>query len=267
MTSPGESASSPVVIKVERRSSELSPTFAASPRDPTSAPGSGSPIKQEDRSPEPLSIHRHHLPSISDIFDDQKLPGLARSSNETNTFHFGSHVGSPGPHPSHPGGNTRPPPPGHDQHFAGNISTPASSAFSHTRASIDGPLPIHALLAPKPEPAFEPSRSPQSSPSRIESKSRFAQQTQSGIGLAAINGAPSGSSQHQWARLTSAQGYHSGPSTSQPPLSIRFDIPSFSAQPAPPPLVGLPQQSRHNASLDGMSALLKAGEIVGRQAQ
>ena len=139
---------------------------------------------------ERLSMQRQ-LPSLSDVFDARSLPGTIRP--ETNGFRFPG----PGHHPpAHPGGDAHPVQiKSEQQPFTGSL--PPNQAFSHQpRTPVDGPLPIHALLASKPEPAFE-ARPPLPHPyhgtsHHVDQKPRIVHQTPNGVaGLPVINGAPS----------------------------------------------------------------------------
>jgi hypothetical protein len=81
-------------------------------------------------------------------------------------------------------------------------------------------------------------------------------------------------SNHPFAN-TDAEGYHHHPPPSsplhhQPPVNghhINQNFPPQSQQAPPPPANGIPQQGKQSTNLDGMSALLKAGEIVDRRTQ
>lgn len=137
---------------------------------------------------------QRHLPSLSDVFDEQnRLLGIS-PSHEANGFRFhGAHVGSTGPSLSHVGIDTSTATFRGEQTPSGNPSP--GTPFGHSRAPVDGPLPIHALLESKQEPAFEARQPPPTlhgNSFRIERKPLHAHQTlNGGPDLPAINGAPS----------------------------------------------------------------------------
>jgi len=195
IASPEEPILSPVISDSERHSSDLSPTFKTEPRDQVSLPGPRHHNQGEEQSREQPSTHRH-LPSLSDVFDGQGLPGGMRPSNEqANGYRFpGAHVvGSPGPPLSHGGGDARPAPLTNGHSYVGN--PPAHPSFGHPRPPVDGPLPIHALLASKPEPPFhnhQPPHIPPGNPYHTDQKPRLVHQPPNGAaGLPMINGASS----------------------------------------------------------------------------
>jgi hypothetical protein len=275
-----EAILSPAVSDVERHSADLSPTFSPDSSQPP-LPGPRHSGQVEDQNREPLNIHRH-LPSLSDMFDGQGLPGGMRPSTEPNNgYRFpGPHVvANPSPPLGHLNGDGRAAPPANGQPYGGNQSSHQS--FGHPRPPVDGPLPIHALLASKPEPTFHNHQPPQShhgSHYHGDPNPRPTHQMSNGAtGLPMINGASSTwipSAQKSRVLLTSDQGYHHHP---PPPAHSHHHAPmnhinqSFCPQPqvnGPPlPPNGVPKQGKQHANFDGMSALLKAGEIVDRRAQ
>ncbi|KAL2127342.1 hypothetical protein VTI74DRAFT_10888 [Chaetomium olivicolor] len=259
IASPEEPVLSPSVSISERHSSELSPTLNPDHRDQPPLPGPRQPNQGEEQSREQRSMHRH-LPSLSDVFDGQDLPGGVRPSHETNGFRFqGSQVPNQRPPMCHPNSDAHPTSLTNGQPYHGH--PPPNPAFSHPRPPVDGPLPIHALLASKPEPTFQPKHAPQSPPqphhgNPYQKTPRFVHHVPNGsAGLPIINGY-----------------HHNGPPLShhQPPMAGQHPNSGYSTPPQltqPQPPATLSSQGKQNANLDGMSALLKAGEIVDRRAQ
>ncbi len=191
IASPDDPILSPVMSDSERHSADLSPTFKSEPRDQPALAGPRHPHQGEDQGREPPGLHRH-LPSLSDVFDGQGLPGGMRPSIEPNGYRFpGGHVGAPGHPPSHGGVDTRPAPLSNGHPYSGQ--PPSHPSFGHPRQPVDGPLPIHALLASKPEPPFQASQPPHPhhpNPYHLDQKSRLVHPPQNGAaGLPMINGA------------------------------------------------------------------------------
>ncbi|KAK4672942.1 hypothetical protein QC763_107390 [Podospora pseudopauciseta] len=205
---------------------------------------------------EPPNMQRH-LPSLSDVFEGQRFPG-GMHSVEMNGYRFPREpLPSPNGHPGRiEGGDSRPPTLKSEQSTSG--STSSGSPFGQPRTPVDGQLPIHALLTSKPD-HFDLSQQQhqqyplQQRPPHIFQGGPYP----SGAGtLPAING-------------------YARPVLSQPPVtahSSSVGYPSLASAQAP----AHPRQSRHPhpqagnpdaARLDGMSALLQAGEIVNRRAQ
>lgn len=263
IASPEDPILSPVLSDSERHSADLSPTFKSEPRDQPSLAAPRHPSHGDDQSREQPGPHRH-LPSLSDMFDGQGLPGGIRPSNETNGYRFpGPHiVSSPGHPPSHAGGgDMRPAPLTNGHSYAGH--PPSHPSFGQPRAPVDGPLPIHALLASKPDPNFhtpQPPHAHQGNSFRLDQKPPLVHQPPNGAsGLPMING------------------YHHHqppPSLPQHAPHVNARLSHFSAQPPPsllqsaaPPSAGFPRQGKPTPNLDGMNALLRAGEIVDRRMQ
>ena len=235
--SPEEPFRSPATTTLDRHSAERSPTFSTSSRDLPSMqshPHHG----WDDQLIEHPSAQRH-LPSLSDVFEGQQLMGTGRV-NETNGYPFPrDHINnSPGPLPNLD--DARPPPMLRHQDSSA-ASTSSGSSYGYPRTPIDGSLPIHALLVSKPGARFEPGQAQSYFQGAAEHKQSFMQQVTNGTGHAAPNGYPTGHTNP-----------HSHPSPHQPNY-------------------GAPQQQNHqpprkpNLDLDGMSALLQAGEIVNRR--
>ncbi|KAL2258795.1 hypothetical protein VTK26DRAFT_7752 [Humicola hyalothermophila] len=189
------------------------------------------------------------------MLDTRTIPGGPRP--ETNGFQYPvNHVsGNMALPPVRGGGDTLHSMPikREQESFAGVASS--NQAFSHqSRAPADGSLPIHALLDSNPEPAFE--ARPPSHPAHsyhVDQESRLVHQTPNGTtGLPAINA------------------YRSGHPLSLHPLDTRSSNPESSqAAQRTPPLPSVappPQHGKHGSTnFDGMSALLRAGEIVDRR--
>lgn len=192
ITSPEEPIFSSAVSDVERHSADLSPTFNPESRDQPPLPGPRLSSQSEDQNREQLNIHRH-LPSLSDVFDGQGLPSGIRPLAEPNGYRFpGPHVvGNPSPPLGHLNGDGRPALPANGQPYGGNHSSHQS--FGHPRPLVDGPLPIHALLASKPEPTFHNNQQPQSHHGthyQVDQNQRLSHHMSNGAnGLPMINGA------------------------------------------------------------------------------
>jgi hypothetical protein len=146
---------------------------------------------KDDQSREQLSMHQH-LPSLSDMFSGQRLPGGMRPSSEPNGFRFtGAHnAGNPGPTLNH-GNDARTTPVANGHTFIGNSSSQQS--FGHPRPPVDGPLPIHALLTSKPEPTHLSNHPPHlhHNPYHMDQQPRLVHQLPNGAAsLPMMNGAP-----------------------------------------------------------------------------
>ncbi|AEO70383.1 uncharacterized protein THITE_2121767 [Thermothielavioides terrestris NRRL 8126] len=266
VASPDQPVISPVVSNAERHSSGLSPAFNPDSRNQAPPPPRSRHSGQgDDQGRAQLSMHKH-LPSLSDVFDGQELPGGGRSSSEPNGFRPPpDHVaGNPGPGTGHVGGSTHsaPPPSGHP--YVGNSTS--LHFYAQLRPPVDGPLPIHALLASKPEPphhSSQPAHLPHENPFLVDQKPRLLHQAPNGVaGLPVLHvyHTPGSLLAHQTPNHHQYQ--HHGASAHH----VKQTFPTH-APPAPGPPPESPQQGRQNASLDGMSALLKAGEIVDRSMQ
>ncbi|KAK5663257.1 hypothetical protein OQA88_3684 [Cercophora sp. LCS_1] len=243
--SPGASIHSPVTASLDRHSPERSPTFSTSPRDMPLPPRRNSNWVEEQRIELPNA--QRHLPSLSDVFENQRFAPLGHHQNEPNghPFHREHMSNSPGPMPGLVGGDGRTPVlKKEDSVSTGSLSS--GSSYGFPRTPIEGSLPIHALLASKPnhfesgqiQSYFQGAPLPDHKPS-------FGHQTPNGGGLPATNG------------------YHSGGIPQGPAMNHHA---SHGYGPRPP-ATAPPQQGKGDANLDGMSALLKAGEIVDRRAQ
>ncbi|KAK1657184.1 HMG box protein [Colletotrichum godetiae] len=214
-------------------------------------------------SPQPVALP--HLPSLSDVFNNGRgLNGVSRSP-EANGF------GGFAP-PTH-AGPSAPPTLKHEYSSAGSISS-SGSGLSFPRTPSESSLPIHALLSNKtlPGPPFELQPSPFSTvpptgpPPLQEQKPPFAGQQQAPIG--ASNGTHGQPKQGFPQRLMRFQGYQS------PPALLRFQSTSSTgtdgsnvsqASSGASSSTSLGVQERSDSKLDGMSALVRAGEIVNRR--
>lgn len=187
---PEEAVLSPAVSDAGRHSADLSPTFNLDSSQPP-FPGPRHPSQVEDQNREQSNNHRH-LPSLSDVFDGQGLPGGTRPSSDPNGYRFpGPHVvGNPSPPLSNFGSDGRPTPPANGQPYGGNQSSHQS--FGQPRPAVDGPLPIHALLASKPEQTFHSNQPPHSHHGNhyhVDQNTRPTHQLSNGAnGLPMING-------------------------------------------------------------------------------
>lgn len=244
--SPEESLNSPILSNADRHSVERSPTFSTSPRDLPPMPHHRNPNWMDDQRMEQSAIQRH-LPSLSDVFDSPRMMGAGRP-NELNGYGFPrEHASnSPGPAPGLLGNDTRPPMARKEQSSTGSASS--GSSFGYPRTPTEGPLPIHALLSSsKPSHPFD---NPQQSYFQgvklpVEPKQPFVHQGSNGVG-------------------PPTNGYHNGQGITHPSMMSHHGNPGYGV-PAPP--ASVPQRGKPDPNLDGMSALLKAGEIVDRRAQ
>jgi hypothetical protein len=193
--SPDESIDSPVLSNGDR-----SPVPTAYLRDLSrlSAPSSSS--LGDDQGREQQNIQRH-LPSLSDVFDEQnRLLGTMSPSNECNGFHFPvAHASNAGPPLGYNGVNSRGPTFRTEQ-ASPSISSqsPQNPPYSHSRTPADGSLPIHALLASRPEAAYRPEVAYESSQPplhahessfHVEQKPLLTHQSPNGVGFPTANGA------------------------------------------------------------------------------
>jgi len=258
-----EPANSPMGHQMERQQSSerRSPARSTPARDPPSMPVQRDPVWMDEQRAEQPNLRRT-LPSLSDVLDGQALHGSMSPANETPGFPFprSHHSNSPGPAPSLLNGDVRPP---QYRNEPSTGSSSSSSTYSYPRTPLDGPLPIHALLSSKPASPYYESQPAQNHP--YHSPSAVTDQTPP-YG----NQVPAGLDHY---RMTN--GYRSEPNTSHahvPVHSMHYGYgaphcvqPSSAAAPAQSQSQS--QGRETHASLDGMSALLKAGEIVDRRAQ
>ncbi|KAK4158453.1 hypothetical protein C8A00DRAFT_39178 [Chaetomidium leptoderma] len=268
--SPDEPVLSPAVSNPERRFSDRSPSFTSDLMDQSLLPGPRHSSQGDDPSRDPLSMHRH-LPSLSDVFDGQGLPGGMRTSNEPNGYRFpGPHmIRSPGPPLGHPNGDTRTAPHTNGNGLPYGANPSSHPTFGQPRPPVDGPLPIHALLASKPEPPFHTNQRPHlqsGNPYHVDQNHGLVHHTPNGaVGLPMINGYHHHQPPLHGHHINRAPGQQQQQQQQQ---QQHLQQQQQQQQPAgPPSSSGLPQQRKQNANLDGMSALLKAGEIVDRRAQ
>lgn len=214
---------------------------------------------------------QRHLPSLSDVFEDQRLMGSGRPS-DGNGYGYQReriHNNSPGPLPSLGGSEDARSPPilRHDQSSAG--STSSGSSYGYPRTPLDGPMPIHALLASNPSGngnggrGFEPGQATSYFQAAAEHKQSYLQQVNNGSGGGGGGQPmPNGSSLPAPSAVLERL-------TNQPP-----GYPNGLANPHPHPHAPYGQTPTNHAptprkpdlNLDGMNALLQAaGEIVNRR--
>ncbi|KAM7191550.1 hypothetical protein V8F20_009264 [Naviculisporaceae sp. PSN 640] len=266
--------------------SERSPTFSTSPTEPVvpyghHRDGNWPEEQRMDQRQDHTSMHRP-LPSFADVFDGTgtgRLPRMGHAPD--NGFPFPRTRTSPGPAPGLVNGEQRPPALRHEQSSAGTSSSSSASSFGFPRTPTEGPLPIHALLASKPHPhPFEmaqhqqPTFQPRMSMEHQQQYPQpFSHQGPNGMGPSIMN---VNKDHHR----TSSAPY--GPVTTTPGAATNGLPQPDSVYGGPPPSLPSPhhhqQHSPHTTAvpgnrkqnetnLDGMSALLKAGEIVDRRAQ
>ncbi|KAL2199255.1 hypothetical protein P885DRAFT_30678 [Corynascus similis CBS 632.67] len=196
ITSPEDSAFSPTESNSEPHTLDRSPPVKTEPRDQTPLMTPRHPSQRDDHSREKPSMHRH-LPSLSDVFDGQGLPGTMRPPSDPSGYRFsGAHIlGSPGHSMGHAGGEARPPPTTNGKEHPYSDSSSSHSSFSLPRPSVDGTLPIHALLASKPDSTFrnhQPALLHSQNSHHLDQNSQPSHQSPSGApGHQMIKGAPS----------------------------------------------------------------------------
>ncbi|EFQ26250.1 HMG box protein [Colletotrichum graminicola M1.001] len=189
-----------------------------------------------------------HLPSLSDMFSNGRvMNGVSRSPEANGLGGFAP--------PQHPGSSV-PPPLKHEYSSTGS----STSSGSYPRTPSESSLPIHALLSNKPPLAspyeLQPSAFTTGPMALSDQKPVFTGQPQSSHGA--------------------TNGYHS-----PPPALLRFQSSSSSgtegsiasshasslASSHASSQTSLGVQERSDPKLDGMSALVRAGEIVNRRVQ
>ncbi|KAK3310078.1 uncharacterized protein B0T15DRAFT_23298 [Chaetomium strumarium] len=246
-SAPIGAADEPVFSPCVSDSSGRSPTFKQEPGDQTG----------DEQARDQTGMHRH-LPSLSDVFDGRELPLGGRPSAETSRFRFLSTnvAGGPGHSMAHAGRDMRPALSLDGQPYVGNSSTHPS--FGQPRAPADGgPLPIHALLASRPEPPFSSNQLPyphHGTPYHVDPKPRPVHQPPNGAaGLPMING---------YHHVTPSLPQHHASVT---PVHITAGFSTQSQPTASASPDRSPQHGKRNTNFDGMSALLKAGELVDRR--
>lgn len=284
---PGEdSLNSPGTHYFDRRP-EQSPILGMSPRDVSVHPSRHSSQRSsawiDGPRPEPAPGPKS-LPSFSDMFEGRALANGTPHSADGSTPGFNppptSHS-SGSPVPSLIKYESGPPTLKKQQSSAGSISS--ASSYSIPRTPIDGPLPIHALLSGgKPLPMYDGAHStPLAHSGLMTPDDRAAvflsppqDRTPSDIAPTGYPFPPlaGGPVVDRGLPVIPAdranEGFYNGPQ----PLTPHSNMP----HPPPPPVPfgrgretlpgGAPssRSGKGDASLDGMSALLRAGEIVGR---
>lgn len=194
--SQDEAIHSPIAASIEHHSSDRSPIFNPNPREIRPMPSQQrSPNWGEDQRSEQTSMQMP-LPSLSDVLDRQRFGGGMHSANDVNGYRYPRDpMPSPGSLAGHQSSDSRPPLLKSEQSSSSSVSS-----YSHPRTPIDGQMPIHTLLAPKPEPGFEqnqPHHHQQQphiyhgSPYPLDQKPTLTHPAPNGVGgLPAINGAP-----------------------------------------------------------------------------
>ncbi|KAH6691302.1 hypothetical protein F5X68DRAFT_64788 [Plectosphaerella plurivora] len=187
-----------------------------------------------------------HLPSLSDVFSD-RMTGVTRTSDGPNGF--------PGFMPGQSmHGQPQPPPLKHEQ-STGSMGS-SSSGVSYPRTPSDASLPIHALLSNKAGPLVSGYGSPpppyygHGAPAPNEQRLPFPPMS-------------SGPSPHGMANghfsPPPLMKYASTGSSGATEVSIPSTRTSLSVHDS---AVG---NGKSESTMDGMNALLRAGEIVGRR--
>lgn len=229
--SPEEPLRSPATATLDRHSAERSPTFSTSSRDLPAMQGRPHLNWTDDQQLKHPSAQRH-LPSLSDVFENQRLMGPGRPTDGNGYGYQRERINnnSPGPLPSLGGSEDARSPPmlRHDQSSAG--STSSGSSYGYPRTPLDGPMPIHALLASNPSGnggrGFEPGQATSYFQAAAEHKQSYLQQVKNGGG---------------------GGGGHPMPNGSSPPLPCQqlnttnkiYRISKRPREPAPPPAPGI----------------------------
>lgn len=185
--SPEEPLRSPATATLDRHSVERSPTFSTSSRDLPAMQGRPHLNWMDDQQLKHPSAQRH-LPSLSDVFENQRLMGPGRPTDGNGYGYQRERINnnSPGPLPSLGGSEDARSPPmlRHDQSSAG--STSSGSSYGYPRTPLDGPMPIHALLASNPSGngnggrGFEPCQATSYFQAAAEHKQSYLQQVNNG---------------------------------------------------------------------------------------
>jgi hypothetical protein len=230
----------------DRRPSEQSPVVGPSPRDHGAAHRRAS--LWHDDQPLEQNGQPRHLPSLSDVFDNGPPLSSRHSSSDLTSYPFPRSYSrdSAGPPPDLVEGNRKAPPKlNKEQSSAGSISS--ASSYSFPRTPVEGSLPIHALLS-------------EQMPQPISSIMQFQ-----GKAMATDHKSPFLQRQHPDGGLVQAYGngkafpVAAGHTTQQPPLPTPQQQ-SYPTQARPPQ-----RRIKPEPDLDGMTALLRAGEIVDRR--
>jgi len=186
---------------------------------------------------------QHNLPSLSDMFSD-RMTGVTRTSESGVYGGFAPNGHAPPPLKHEPSG--------------GSMGS-SSSGMSYPRTPSDAALPIHALLSNKSGPAPMYSSPP---------STFFHHQTGSDPRLS-MSSVPAGSSPHNGMNghaskppLMKHSSTGSSGATEDSGISSSASIPSSRTSFSVHDNVA---NSKPKSSLDGMDALLRAGEIVGRR--
>ncbi|KAB5580526.1 hypothetical protein GE09DRAFT_1167989 [Coniochaeta sp. 2T2.1] len=251
---------------LDRRSSERSPVIRASPRDLGMAHRRG-PLWHDDQGAEPPRL----LPSLSDVFDPRGPLSSGHSTADINGFPFPRSYNSDsvGPPPGLVESERKMPTLKKEQSSAGSISS--GSSYSYPRTPIEGSLPIHALLSEKPPQPINSIMQFHGNPMAADHKSPFLhRQPPDGIGMPYTNGMftiANSSSQ-----MATSNNHPQGFASHAIQQSALVPTPTQQATPLPTPLQTYPRQVKPNhpgvkpePDLDGMSALLRAGEIVDKR--
>ncbi|KAK4168530.1 hypothetical protein QBC43DRAFT_200885 [Cladorrhinum sp. PSN259] len=255
-----EAIHSPIAPSIETLSSDRSPIFTSNTTESRSISSQQRNRNRGDDQRSEQPPMQVPLPSLSDVLDRQSFGGGMHPGNEVNGYHRFPRDSIPdlGPLSGHVGGDNRPPP---------HVKTEQS--YGSPRTPLEGQMPIHSLLASDPEPNFDQSHlhhlhqhqhQPQHQPQRqphifrgnpfpVDQKPHPTHQSSNSVGS-----------------LPSINGYHARPSLSHPAIGSHPQSAGYGGPP-PPSAPRYPQQVKQDPRLDGMSALLKAGEIVDRRTQ
>ncbi|KAG9249912.1 high mobility group, superfamily, partial [Emericellopsis atlantica] len=201
---------------------------------------------------------RQNLPSLSDMLEDGQtavLPAPGSGSGYTTSGFV-------------PANGRRPMPEGHRvpllRHHQSSTDSSGSagstsSMSSYGRAAGDGSLPIHALLSNRSGAAPPPMPDHNSSPTFSTASSPTYAAGPRGYGMSMTHHGASNLSHTN----TATAGFQSAPSALQH-LKIE-EANGGDVVMTSPTLPGVVPKGPAKDNLDGMSALLRAGEIVGRR--
>lgn len=264
-TSVDESIPSPSSHGPDRRSAERSPVVNSSPRDLASIAHLRSSWLEDTRNDQ-IGM-QHHLPPLSNMFDQQNRPSSAGHSSEVNGFAFPQTpslaLGSLDPPPPLVGGESRPQALKKEQSWATSSSS-GSSSFGHPRTPIEGPLAIHTLLSTTPDQQHETMSLFYGNSTPSDQKSSLLEQRGVATSMPYANGTlPFTLLDPVLQSLTLALiEFKPGPSPTlqKPPPPHRSAAGGYSSQSNTKP-----GEKKPAPNLDGMSALLRAGEIVDQR--
>ncbi|KAF7564061.1 hypothetical protein G7046_g9 [Stylonectria norvegica] len=206
-------------------------------------------------------VNHRHLPSLSDMLDDGRMSMPIPTASEGNPYSSGFVAANRSRGvPELP--NVLPAVPSRpllrNEHSSNGSLGSISPATSFSRTPGEGPLPIHALLSNNPiHVAAVPGGTP----------ALFDRATPPSL-VGGASPSPTEGPKQPFGYMAGPRGYgfHATPTTSQFLKAERTGDGDALMMPAPD-LVAINQSGPMKTRLDGMSALLRAGEIVERHDQ